>query len=111
MKNEEKPLILDVSGILDGETFHEYLSKKCNFPGFYGYNFDALWDCLTSPDMNSIPGHVRIEGMDELENTWPEGFQKFQSVVRDWIINDSERKIAVFGGSPSGEGIAFEDET
>ena len=110
MKSEQKPLILDVSGILDGETFHEYLSKKCNFPAFYGYNFDALWDCLTSPDMNSIPESVRIEGMDELKNNWPDGFEKFQSVVHDWVKEDLEREIKVYGGSPSGKGITFEDE-
>jgi len=102
MNKETTVLVLDVSGILDEETFHEYMSKKCNFPGFYGFNFDALWDCLTSPDMNSIPLSVSIEGMDELKKNWPEGYEKFRSILNDWIKEDSDRKIRVHDDSPSG---------
>ena len=51
--NEE--LLIDISGIMDEETFHEYVSKKLNFPGYYGYTLDAFWDCISDGEESSMP--------------------------------------------------------
>ncbi|WP_225312987.1 barstar family protein [Vibrio fortis] len=53
MMSEE--LLIDMSGIMDEETFYEYVSKKLNFPGLYGYNLDAFWDCITDENQSSMP--------------------------------------------------------
>ena len=89
MKSEE--LKLDLSGIYDEETFHEYVSKLCGFPGFYGFNFDAFWDCISSSDLNTIPEKVRIEGLKDFAVNCPSGYKKLMPTLKDWIeLNERE---------------------
>ena len=39
-------IILDFNGIKSLWTLHEYFKEVFNLPDYYGYNMDALWDCL-----------------------------------------------------------------
>ena len=39
--------VLDGNKITDRETLHKTLAENLNFPGWYGGNLDALYDCLT----------------------------------------------------------------
>jgi len=108
MDREEK-LVLDLSGILDEETLHEYLSKKLNFPGYYGYNFDAFWDCITDEEQPSMPKVLRIEGLAALEKYLPGEFSKLMGCLNDYEKEYPDRKVLYFRESPSGEGIEFEE--
>jgi RNAse (barnase) inhibitor barstar len=48
-QNENKPDVyhVDASKIQDLTSFHEVFAQACNFPDFYGKNFDAWHDCLS----------------------------------------------------------------
>ena len=107
MKRPEK-LILDMSGILDAETLHEYLSKRLNFPGYYGYNFDAFWDCITDEGQSSMPSTLQVEGLAALEKYLPEEHTKLMGCLKDYEKEYPERKVTYYQDSPSGEGIEFE---
>jgi len=61
--------LIDLSGMIDLETFHEYLSKKLDFPAYYGQNFDAFWDCLLDMDSTS---KIRVEGLSDFRKNLPE---------------------------------------
>ena len=39
-------IILDFNGLKSLWTLHEYFKEVFNLPDYYGYNMDALWDCL-----------------------------------------------------------------
>lgn len=39
-------ITLDFTGIKSLWTLHEYFKKIFKLPDYYGYNMDALWDCL-----------------------------------------------------------------
>ena len=41
-----KEIILDFSDIPSVRGLHEYLKGAFGLPDCYGYNMDALWDCL-----------------------------------------------------------------
>ena len=41
-----KYIALDFKGIKSIYDLHTYLKKTFLLPDFYGYNMDALWDCL-----------------------------------------------------------------
>ena len=103
-------LLLDMSGILDEETLHEYLSKKLNFPGYYGYNFDAFWDCITDEEQSSMPEHLIVEGLAEFKRLLPQQHSLFVSCLKDYERKLPNRKVTYEEGSPSGEGIVFEEE-
>ena len=40
-------VILDCENLLQREQAHQYLAQILKFPGYYGKNLDALFDCLT----------------------------------------------------------------
>ena len=41
-----KYITLDFNGIKSMYDLHTYLKKVFLLPDYYGYNMDALWDCL-----------------------------------------------------------------
>jgi ribonuclease inhibitor len=107
MKNE---LLIDMSGIMDEETFHEYVSKKFNFPGYYGYNLNALWDCITDDDQSSMPKLLIVEGLAALKQYLPDLHDGFLEYLQDYEKEFPDRELILHQDSPSGEGIEFEDD-
>lgn len=103
-------LLLDLSGILDEETFHEYVSKKLNFPGYYGYNLDAFWDCITDEGQSSMPRRLVVEGLSDLKGRQPQLYKGFMECLNDYAAEFPEREVVLRGGSPSGKGIKFDDK-
>jgi len=103
-------LLLDLSGIIDAETLHEYLSKKLNFPGYYGFNFDAFWDCIRDDEQSSMPSLLRLEGLAELSKNLPDEYEKFMRCMTDYEGEFDDRQVIYRDDSPSGEGISFDDE-
>lgn len=108
MERPEK-LLLDMSGIIDDETLHEYLSKKLNFPGYYGYNFDAFWDCITDEGQSLMPNVLVVKGLAALRGYLPKEHEKLISCLKDYEKEYSDRRVIYEEGSPSSEGIEFED--
>lgn len=37
---------IDFNDFKSKEEFHHYIKEQCSFPEYYGYNLDALYDCL-----------------------------------------------------------------
>jgi len=73
-------------------TAHEVLDrlgKTCNFPDWYGNNFDALHDCLTDPEWPaaSAPPTLLIDGLDRLRHDIPETFSTLIDVLRSACEN------------------------
>ena len=42
-----KTVMLDCRMMTAKKEVHEYIAEKLGFPGYYGKNLDALYDCLT----------------------------------------------------------------
>lgn len=40
-------IILDASMMEEAEVTHKYLKEMLKLPEYYGFNLDALYDCLT----------------------------------------------------------------
>ncbi|WP_201766405.1 barstar family protein [Litchfieldella anticariensis] len=59
-------LLLDVSGIIDEETFHEYVSQKLDFPGDYGHNLNPFWHFSSDEVQSSMPRKLIVEGLAAL---------------------------------------------
>lgn len=97
--------LLDLSGILDAETFHEYVvSKRLDFPGHYGVNLDALWDCLRDLAMNNPGIQIRLEGLADFRSRNPDWAHKAIQCFLD-LEEESGARVLKFDDSPSGEGL------
>ena len=103
-------LLIDMSGIMDEETLHEYVSKKLDFPGYYGYNLDAFWDCISDEDQSAMPRKLVVEGLAALKHFLPELHDGFVECLQDYAKEYSDREVVMRQDSPSGEGIEFEHE-
>ncbi|MDD1794430.1 barstar family protein [Enterovibrio sp. ZSDZ42] len=103
-------LLLDMSGILDEETFHEYVSKKLNFPGHYSYNLDAFWDYITDDEQSSMPRKIEVEGMAALKIHLPVLHDSFVECLQDYVKVYPNRDMVFRQDSPSGEGLEFEGD-
>lgn len=99
--------VIDVSGILDEETLHEYLSKELNFFGGYGFNFDVFWDCIKDNQLSQMPDYLVVEGLADLKKKLPDGAHKLLSCLQDYQKEFPERKVEYIEGSPSGKGLVL----
>ena len=107
MDRPEK-LLIDMSGILDAETMHEYLSKKLGFPSYYGFNFDAFWDCIRDDEQSTMPLTLIVEGLSDLKKYLPEEHKKLNGCLKDYEEMYSHRRVIYTQSSPSGEGLKFD---
>ena len=93
MKTRSAEQTIDVSGIYDDETLHEYLSARLRFPGFYGMNWDAFWDCITDDEMSGMPTVLKIKGIEDLRKLAPETERKFSKCLNDYSEEFLDRKV------------------
>jgi ribonuclease inhibitor len=60
-------LDLDVGHITSELSLHELFAAVFRFPGWYGKNFDALWESLTDPDQSTLPSVLVLHSFNILE--------------------------------------------
>lgn len=58
-----KSVILNGKKMTSIKVAHDYISRKLDFPEYYGGNLDALWDILSTI---SDPIHIRLINKEEL---------------------------------------------
>ena len=49
-----KRVTLDCRGVTDARHLHEALKEALGLPDWYGHNLDALFDCLTELDEETL---------------------------------------------------------
>jgi ribonuclease inhibitor len=42
------------------------LWEQLRFPGYYGCNWDAFWDCVRDPEQSRLPDVLRIRGWNPM---------------------------------------------
>ena len=91
----ERPqeIVLDVSGVSDEETLHEYLSKTLDFPGYYGMNWDAFYDCIMYDPELRMPRLLKIKGFGELSRILPDSADKFAKCLADYAKEYPEQLV------------------
>ena len=104
-------IVVDVSGLLDEETLHEILYTKLDLMPEYGFNFDALWDCITDNELSTMPQVLSIEGLEDLKLRLPFSYKKLTQCFKDYAAEFPERTVHFEGGSPSGFGLDVGDAT
>jgi len=61
-----------------GELLRQ-LGKALSFPDWYGANFDALFDCLSDPD---VPARIHLHGLCAYAQRHPDDFAALVDVLR-----------------------------
>ena len=60
---------MDVGGALDVKQLHELLAVGFSFPDYYGRNWDAFRDCVTTLD--PMPDRIVVKGLKVLQEKLP----------------------------------------
>lgn len=76
-----------LSGVSDEASFHDRIAVSLGFPGHYGRNLDALWDCLTDV---VDPVVVVWLGWQDLAIDDPRGWTRILSVLRERADHGSD---------------------
>jgi RNAse (barnase) inhibitor barstar len=74
----------DLAGCVDKDTFLSRIAEALEFPGWFGRNWDAFFDCLT--DLSWLPagGHVLVlQNTAEMRRAAPEAFDTAISIMQE----------------------------
>ena len=74
----EQAVAIVIDDILDKETLLTSIAKACDFPAYFGHNWDALWDCLTDVEIK----YLRLD-LTEVKQINTEDFNTFKSIIED----------------------------
>lgn len=82
--NEQKIVMLDLTGCKYLGELHQRIKKAFNFPDFYGENWDAFWDLLRS---DCDADKVEIIGEYTLSKEFDGEIEKMHKVLQDFKEN------------------------
>lgn len=75
---------LDFSDCRYVDDIHRKIKTGFGFPGYYGENWDALWDCLRDFALSEeSPREVVIRGIDQMPKDLRDYFQKANRIFRE----------------------------
>ena len=74
----EQAIAIPIEEQLDKETLLSSLAKACDFPSWFGHNWDAAWDCLTDSDIE----YLTLD-LTAVKNMNTEDFNVFKSIIED----------------------------
>lgn len=60
------------------DTLLTNIAKACDFPAYFGHNWDALWDCLTDSEIK----YLKLD-LTDIEKINTEDFNMFKSIIED----------------------------
>lgn len=74
----KQALAILIDNQLNKETLLTSIAKACNFPSYFGHNWDALWDCLTDSEVK----YLKLD-LTDIEKINTEDFNTFKSIIED----------------------------
>jgi len=77
-----RELELDLAAVASRDTLFDLLERELAFPGWWGRNWDAFRDCITS-DLSSMPAVLRIRGFSRLAARLPREAALLKSSLDD----------------------------
>lgn len=85
---------IDVSSVTSREELHVLLARELGFPGYYGKNWDAFWDCIRDPEQSQMPNHLVVRGMSLLQQSMPREAQRLHTCLRNFIFERPEFRFS-----------------
>ena len=95
----KQAISIPMGDILNKETLLDSLAKACDFPSWFGHNWDAAWDCLTDSDIEYLI--LDLSSTHDINN---EDFKVFKSLIEDafrdfgkpqlWIIMATDDSLS-----------------
>jgi RNAse (barnase) inhibitor barstar len=88
-------LEIDVSAVRSGEALHALLSRAFEFPDYYGANWDAFNDCISSVPP---PDVIRISGLESMRFRLPRDTKLFIECLRYFVEHRAVHPVSLHVG-------------
>jgi RNAse (barnase) inhibitor barstar len=76
-------MVIDRAPVFDKTTLLHALYQSCQFPAYFGFNWDALLDCLSDFGWHAAKGYALIvRNAEVIKNRNPDDWVTFLEVVR-----------------------------
>jgi len=82
-------LEIDLSRIETAHDIHALFSEALGFPGWYGHNWDAFWDLISSE--HPLPEQLIIRGLEQVERNLPWEAEKMLACFEEY--NNSSGRV------------------
>lgn len=77
-------MVIDRAQVFDKTTLLHALYQACQFPAYFGFNWDALLDCLSDFGWHAAKGYALIvRNAEAIKTRNPDDWATFLEVVRD----------------------------
>ena len=86
----EQAIAIVINDELNKDTLLTSIAKACNFPDYFGHNWDALWDCLTDSKIQ----YLKLD-LSDIEKINTEDFNMFKSIIEDAYNDFSQPQLWV----------------
>ena len=86
-------VVVVVGDVLDIDELHQRLMTALKFPTFYGRNWDAFWDSITS--LVEMPHILRLEGWQEMAVHLPHDAQLMKECLEQMLKQYPEHAAIV----------------
>jgi RNAse (barnase) inhibitor barstar len=80
---------IDLSQVAQARDIHVAFSTALGFPEWYGHNWDAFWDLVSSD--YPLPDHLTLRGLDHVERVLPAEATKMLACFADY--NNSSGRV------------------
>jgi ribonuclease inhibitor len=89
-------ITIDVGFASSRQSLHETLAAVLGFPGYYGMNWDAFWDCVRDFEQSAMPRHLILNGMSHLDERLPDDARKLRGIISDLTRVRPDIKVTVY---------------
>ncbi len=77
-------MVIDRAQVFDKTTLLHALYQSCQLPAYFGFNWDALLDCLSDFGWHAAKGYALIvRNTEAIKTRNPDDWATFLEVVRD----------------------------
>jgi RNAse (barnase) inhibitor barstar len=60
------------------------LAAAFDFPGYYGKNWDAFWECINDTRQSVMPRKLVVKGFNVLEKRLPRDAELLRTLLADY---------------------------
>lgn len=92
----EQAIVIPIDKALDKGTLLTSIARACDFPDYFGHNWDALWDCLTDSEVQ----HLQLD-LADVDKINTEDFNVFKRIIEDAYRDFGKPQLWVVGSDKS----------